>query len=316
MGRRTAPTTGPENRTNTVPRWVAPGFALAAVCTVPWVVFLAASLPATSRVNDRLAWVVFDIGEVVMLAVTAYLAWRGKPKVALAATALGTMLVVDAWFDVNTSTAGAARDMALGFAVLEVTLAGVSLWIAFHAAAVARRRIEDLARREAERELGLREPVALIGYAFSEQFASAHRDALDRFIEVAHRANDIMRQSDQEWEALRPLMKAEDDATFKAYRDRPREGMPRRSIAAEAQDARALFKALADVGGTTLVGPGNNDLTYFLKWESLAEREAKMAKFGADPDWLSARAKTEENGPLVASISNQFLTPTSFSSVK
>lgn len=136
-----------------MPRWVAPGFALAAVCTVPWVVFLAASLPATSRVNDRLAWVGFDVAEVVMLAVTAYLAWRGKAKVALAATALATMLVVDAWFDVNTSTAGAERDMALGFAVLEVSLAAVSLWIAFHAAAVARRRIEDRARREAEREV-------------------------------------------------------------------------------------------------------------------------------------------------------------------
>ena len=67
---------------------------------------------------------------------------------------------------------------------------------------------------------------------------------------------------------------------------------------------------------TTLVGDSNQDLTYMLQWESLAEREAKMAKFGADPDWLSARAKTEENGPLVASISNQFVTPTSFSSVK
>jgi hypothetical protein len=123
------------------------------VLTVPWVAFLAASLPATSRVNDRLAWVGFDVGEVVMLAVTAYLAWRGKAKVALAATALATMLVVDAWFDVNTSTAGAERDMALGFAVLEVSLAGVSLWIAVHAASVARRRLEDLARREAEREI-------------------------------------------------------------------------------------------------------------------------------------------------------------------
>ena len=153
MGRRTAQTAQPANRTNPVPRWVAPGFALAAVCTVPWVVFLAASLPATSRVNDRLAWVGFDVGEVVMLAVTAYLAWRGKAKVALAATALATMLVVDAWFDVNTSSAGEDRDIALGFGVLEVSLAAVSLWIAFHAASVARRRLEDLARREAEREI-------------------------------------------------------------------------------------------------------------------------------------------------------------------
>jgi NitT/TauT family transport system substrate-binding protein len=132
--------------------------------------------------------------------------------------------------------------------------AGLNFWN-FCATLEARgyRRLFDV--REAERELGLGEPVALIGYAFSEQFASAHRDVLDRFIEVAHQANEIMRQSDQEWEALRPLMKAEDDATFKVYRDRTREGIPRRPIAAEAQDARALFKALADIGGEKLVGP-------------------------------------------------------------
>jgi hypothetical protein len=67
---------------------------------------------------------------------------------------------------------------------------------------------------------------------------------------------------------------------------------------------------------TTLVGESNQDLTYFLQWESLAEREAKMSKFGSDPEWLAARAKTEENGPIVASITNALLTPTSFSSVK
>jgi NitT/TauT family transport system substrate-binding protein len=132
--------------------------------------------------------------------------------------------------------------------------AGLNFWN-FCAAQEAQgyRRILDV--REAEQALGLREAVALIGYAFSEEFAADHKSELDRFIELAHQANDIMQQSDQEWDALRPLMKASDDATFKAYRDRTREGMPRRSIAAEAQDARALFKALAAIGGKELVGP-------------------------------------------------------------
>jgi hypothetical protein len=67
---------------------------------------------------------------------------------------------------------------------------------------------------------------------------------------------------------------------------------------------------------TTLVGDSNQDLTYFLKWETLGERETKMARFGADPEWLKARAETEKNGPIVASITNQFLLPTSFSSAK
>jgi NitT/TauT family transport system substrate-binding protein len=109
--------------------------------------------------------------------------------------------------------------------------------------------------RDAEAALGLTEPLALIGYVFSEQFAAQHRSTIDRFIAIAHKADDIMRRSDQEWDALRPLMNAGDDSTFKAYRDRTREGMPQRSIAAEEADARALFKALASAGGAELVGP-------------------------------------------------------------
>jgi NitT/TauT family transport system substrate-binding protein len=115
------------------------------------------------------------------------------------------------------------------------------------------RRILDV--RDAEAALGLKEPVALIGYVFSEQFAADHRSAIDRFIAAAREANDIMLRSDEEWDALRPLMKAEDDRTFVAYRDRTREGIPRRSIAAEQTDARALFRALARAGGEDLVGP-------------------------------------------------------------
>ena len=67
---------------------------------------------------------------------------------------------------------------------------------------------------------------------------------------------------------------------------------------------------------TTLVGDSNQDLTYFLKWESLAEREKKWTGFMTDPNWLSARAETEKDGPIVASVSNTILQPTSFSSVK
>jgi hypothetical protein len=67
---------------------------------------------------------------------------------------------------------------------------------------------------------------------------------------------------------------------------------------------------------TTLVGPNNNDLTYLLAWESLAERETKWNAFQSDPEWIAARAETEKHGPINASISSAFLTPTEFSSVK
>jgi NIPSNAP len=67
---------------------------------------------------------------------------------------------------------------------------------------------------------------------------------------------------------------------------------------------------------TTLVGESNQELTYLLAWESLADREKKWAAFQSDPDWISARAKTEEDGQIVSNIVNQLLVPTSFSSVK
>jgi hypothetical protein len=67
---------------------------------------------------------------------------------------------------------------------------------------------------------------------------------------------------------------------------------------------------------TTMVGESSNDLTYFLAWKSLGEREEKWAAFLADPEWVKARADSEKDGPIVANVSSQFLVPTSFSSVK
>lgn len=67
---------------------------------------------------------------------------------------------------------------------------------------------------------------------------------------------------------------------------------------------------------TTAVGEHSAHLTYFLAWESLADREKKWGAFMVDPEWLAARKETEANGPIVARVSNQLLQPTSFSSVK
>jgi hypothetical protein len=67
---------------------------------------------------------------------------------------------------------------------------------------------------------------------------------------------------------------------------------------------------------TTLIGESNQELTYFLAWESLAEREKKWTAFQADPEWIVARAQTEADGQIVGNIVSQLLVPTAFSSVK
>jgi len=67
---------------------------------------------------------------------------------------------------------------------------------------------------------------------------------------------------------------------------------------------------------TTLVGESSNELTYILRWESLADRETRWTAFQNDPAWHKVRDDSERDGPIVASISNQILTPTPFSALK
>jgi hypothetical protein len=67
---------------------------------------------------------------------------------------------------------------------------------------------------------------------------------------------------------------------------------------------------------TPTIGGSNNDLYYMLAWDSLAERDKKWAAFASDPEWIAKRTETERDGPIVASLTNTILQPTSFSSVK
>jgi len=67
---------------------------------------------------------------------------------------------------------------------------------------------------------------------------------------------------------------------------------------------------------TTLVGESNQQLTYMLAWDSLADREARWSAFLADPEWKKIVIESEADGPLVQNIRNELLSPTSFSSVK
>ena len=104
-------------------------------------------------------------------------------------------------------------------------------------------------------QFGAKGRVAMIGYVFDEDWASAHRELMARFLAVTAQAKEILASSDAEWETIAPLTGARDAATLHTYRDRYREGIPRRNPADEETDARALYHVLASIGGRDLVGP-------------------------------------------------------------
>lgn len=103
--------------------------------------------------------------------------------------------------------------------------------------------------------LGVTGRTAMIGYVFGETWAGANRDLIARFIAMTRGAKEILATSDAEWEKIAALTGAPDAATLHAYRDRYREGIPRRPVADEEADARVLYRVLATVGGRELVGP-------------------------------------------------------------
>lgn len=112
-----------------------------------------------------------------------------------------------------------------------------------------------VAVEDAARALGATGNVAMLGYVFDEGWARANADTLERFLAAAREAKRILATSDAEWDRLRPLTLAPDDASFAAYRRRYREGIPRRSLDEEEADARLLYKVMAELGGPELVGP-------------------------------------------------------------
>ena len=114
------------------PRWVVPLFGLAAVVLVPWIVLLVYLLPSAQQASHwDIAWAGFDVGLALVLSGVALAAWRRSPWLEGAATAAATLLFVDAWFDVLTSSTRLDLIVAVVEAVfVELPLAVLCLLLA------------------------------------------------------------------------------------------------------------------------------------------------------------------------------------------
>lgn len=104
-------------------------------------------------------------------------------------------------------------------------------------------------------QLGARGRIVMVGYVFDQSWATARRDVIARFIAMTRQAKEILARSDAEWDRIAPLTGTADPAILRAYRDRYREGIPRRPVGDEEADARALYRVLTEAGGRELVGP-------------------------------------------------------------
>jgi|SRR5579883_745950 hypothetical protein len=116
-----------------LPRWVMVFFIAAAIVLIPWIVLLFGDTSAQFGVakHARLVWGGFDCFLVVGFAVTAYRIATRSPRGAITAAATGTMLLVDAWFDILTARRPSAQLTAILMAVFaEIPCALICFFVA------------------------------------------------------------------------------------------------------------------------------------------------------------------------------------------
>jgi hypothetical protein len=91
-------------------------------------------LPSTQvSTHYDLAWVGFDIALALVLAGTAYAAYRESDLLGPLAAATSAMLLCDAWFDIVTSTPGERLEAVLEACFAELPLAALCAVIVYDA---------------------------------------------------------------------------------------------------------------------------------------------------------------------------------------
>ncbi len=106
------------------------------------------------------------------------------------------------------------------------------------------------------RAFGATGSVALIGYLVDGAAVEGKPELVAGFARASRAAKDMLASDPATWEIVRPLMTAEDEATFAALKREFLAGIPRRPIAEERADGERLYAVLQRLGGERVVGSG------------------------------------------------------------
>lgn len=120
------------------------------------------------------------------------------------------------------------------------------------AEAAGMRRI--LGVEDAVRALGIDVMIPFVGYVFSTAWADANRALCNGFFAATHLAEDRLAQSDDEWQALRPMTGAANDAELDQLKEAYRRGIIHHWGEAERAAIGRLYTIMAAIGGPALVG--------------------------------------------------------------
>ena len=106
---------------------------------------------------------------------------------------------------------------------------------------------------DAAQALGLDAETPLLGYVYSEKWSREHQNAAIKLAAASRQAKALLAGNDPEWQRLRPLMNAKNDAEFDALKAGFRAGIPKVETIDHAA-AERLFTVLERYGGENMTG--------------------------------------------------------------
>lgn len=112
---------------------------------------------------------------------------------------------------------------------------------------------ELISVEQAGTALGLDTDTPLLGYYMKESLLTERPELAQAFYEASREAKDLLKSSDEEWKALRPLMNAKTDAQFEQLRADWIAGIPARGPV-DSESAAKMLSLMAELGGSNLVG--------------------------------------------------------------
>ena len=96
--------------------------------------------------------------------------------------------------------------------------------------------------------------IPLIGWTFNTQFALKNRKLVNDFLQASYESKKILSSNDNEWNRIRPAMKAKSDEVFNSLKRGYINGIVKEFSTKEINSSKQVFDILYKEGGKKLVG--------------------------------------------------------------
>ena len=117
----------------TIPTWATLVYIAMSIVLIPWTIYLGTSLPVHYlSAHWDISWIGLDAAMVIAMLITGILAYFKSIWVVITSSVVGTLMFVDAWFDVISERRAIELHEAFFLAIFfELPIAITSFYLAY-----------------------------------------------------------------------------------------------------------------------------------------------------------------------------------------